>query len=642
MRSEHVILEIQAYCDGELDGIRKFRVGRHLDTCESCRDEYVAIRSLNATLRLGDPVDTGAGVLSGRRNRQRLRWVVTAAMVAVIAAVTLMAPHRHHYSDQNAAIAAALDGIETWHFSGWKQIDGKHVPWDIWGRRSPYLFYEKIGDDITVSDGATTRRIMAAAPTLGRPAGMVISTSVDKPTDLTSALQLALRNSIEPSVQTMVNGWDWHRGGGMSATQPYRQSPTEISYARQESAGFYGVNNDKVYTISKRTWLPVRYEFNNKSGKGAWDTEYLTAHYDVDLPRDVLKPATPPGYSVTDFTGGKLKPLRRDTQTYDIGPFGVHAAVVAMDTGGTALVKITTLLDRIPMDRSATSTFTAQESDDTPPVGEAGNMRIPYTNATSMFLASYDFITPGDDLPSGKLPDRLQYVIPISISMSTRDSDAVDEAGRVVPRNGSTTLFQTSLTMTLPVGKSTIVKDIRPYLPADVLRPIESRSNLERSIYGARASDHYMSSRYEYQFYLRYRKEFGGFVVQPDGILDLEHSKKPLQFAVLERVLKKYAKGHEALHRAELMRSMYWQRRSLAAVDELPAKMRTDAAADDYRMLAFYAQKAGEKAALMDALRKQLTLFKHEYPSNSTLVRQVEYEMKTGILVDDPDYKGPS
>ena len=79
---------------------------------------------------------------------------------------------RRAAQNPGAAIAAALGRVNTWHFSGWKLIDGKQVPWEVWGRRAPWLYYERVGDTMTWSDGKQRLRVFAPNPALNRPSGL--------------------------------------------------------------------------------------------------------------------------------------------------------------------------------------------------------------------------------------------------------------------------------------------------------------------------------------------------------------------------------------------------------------------------------------------------------------------------------------
>ncbi len=41
--------------------------------------------------------------------------------------------------------------INSWHFTGWRLVRGKQIPWDIWGQRAPIFRYERLGESIRVS-----------------------------------------------------------------------------------------------------------------------------------------------------------------------------------------------------------------------------------------------------------------------------------------------------------------------------------------------------------------------------------------------------------------------------------------------------------------------------------------------------------
>jgi hypothetical protein len=52
--------------------------------------------------------------------------------------------------------------VNTWHLTGWKLQAGKKVRWEVWGRRAPFFYLERIGEHITIDDGKTQTRILPA------------------------------------------------------------------------------------------------------------------------------------------------------------------------------------------------------------------------------------------------------------------------------------------------------------------------------------------------------------------------------------------------------------------------------------------------------------------------------------------------
>ena len=142
-----------------------------------------------------------------------------------------------------------------------------------------------------------------------------------------------------------------------------------------------GVNANKLYTISKRDWLPTIYQLHFDSRTFARDTEYLGVRYDVDLPDTILSPPSADGYSRVDFT-----PLAQGT-----GGFRVSAEPAGLDTAGNVVIVARGWLgaDRL----TPGSTFSLKvEPYNGRFSGERGGRTIKYLYATNSSLP------PGQDI----------------------------------------------------------------------------------------------------------------------------------------------------------------------------------------------------------------------------------------------------
>jgi hypothetical protein len=256
---------------------------------------------------------------------------------------------------------------------------------------------------------------------------------------------------------------------------------------------------------------------------------------------------------------------------------------------------------------------------------------------TPLFLAPLDEIA-----AAAQLPRQLRLDPTLSIAIVTRGTDDLDDSGSSHPRSSNDTIIQTGLPMTVAVGKLGMVQDMRTSMPG-YWRNYIGLNGLNELIYQTRADWHYMPGAAQCLFMLRHGKELAGIPITPGGDIDLQAlGKRPLDVALLNRVWKKHAKELQQLRKSEIMRAVYWEQRCLDAVDDLPPARRLDASANDYRMMAFYYKAAGDAPAMRRALKAQLAIFRRIYPMKSTLVRQVEYEIKTGRLASKSDYRGPS
>lgn len=652
MNCENLKPEIQSLIDGELYGRRKDVVRRHIEACDECRNEFAALRRLSAEIRDADYLTDVAQVPSEKRLiRKMIRLAVAVGVVAMLSVLVLNLPHNKTVNP-GAAVAAALNGVQTWHLSGWKQINNQHVPWDIWGRRYPYLRYEKLGQDVTIDDGTTKRLILAPDIALGRPTGLIIETSDQSSTDTQTKIQQAFMGLMEPDVDTMIDGWDWLNGGGMFARKPFKQSKDELAFRREWSTGMGAINDYHVYTISKHSWLPIRYEFDNRSDKGEWDTELLTAHYGVDLPDDVVHStvAAPAGYSTIDFTGSRAALIKKNNHTYVVGPFQISGNATAMDAKGNVIVQFSTLLAGKPLEDRASSIFTASIGFNDEPYlhGDIGKHQERYLYLDRLYPPDVNGVTPMvltplDELTAQpQLPQRIVVDPTVTITITCRSSDALDASGRSYPQNAGAMIVETHIPMSVDVSRTNMVKDITVGFPADWKESAE-HDGLNQMIYQERATWHYMPTATDVVFTNRYRDELRDFPITANGGIDLQATgNKPINLTLLTAVWKKYSKERAEIRKSEMQRAVYWEQRRLDEVDRLAPSDRLDVTADCYRMMAFYYRDAGEKQAMNKVLNEQLAIIERTEPSKSLDARQIQYEIKTGKLPSDPDFAGPS
>jgi hypothetical protein len=64
-QENHVLEWLEAYLDGELKGGRLHQVEAHLQVCEDCRAELLALRQLSALLQAAAPVSSLVGAICG-------------------------------------------------------------------------------------------------------------------------------------------------------------------------------------------------------------------------------------------------------------------------------------------------------------------------------------------------------------------------------------------------------------------------------------------------------------------------------------------------------------------------------------------------------------------------------------------------
>lgn len=630
MHCDTVRAALLDFSNGESGPLRAWVLRRHLAACAGCAEELDSLQQFQAALRRADLVPPEAAPLLLTR-RMPLRRVFAAATVALLVGTLLLVPvlHQSRRAAQNpgAAIAAALGRVNTWHFSGWKLIDGQKVPWDVWGRRTPWLYYERVGDMTTWTDGKERVRVFAPNAALNRPHGLIIKTSADQ-----SYFDLGFLE--DPAYQSLVNSQQARNDFGNGATKLYQQTLTVARFRRQNFTGMGGVNENKLYTISKRDWLPMTYQLHFDNRKFARDSEYLGVRYDVDLSDAVVKPPSPTGgYSVVDFT---MSAKQADGFRVDVEPEG-------MDKEGNVVIVARGWLGGNRLTPGSTFSLNVQPYNGTA-FGERRGQKINYLYATNFSLP------PGSDIylpyvplePSqvaGSLPDTFSLTMTASPQILVRSSDQLDVNGGTHPITRTESLINKQFRWRLPLPKP--LPNLMAAMPGRAGRLFASERDLydQRRIYYT-LSDDFQSTFYEKVLPKAVQRKF----LDPDGFLNYYRVNGTLPPRQLVALQSKHATEYKRLEQGFRRRAVYWQKRKIAALaqmrDAFPGE-RNLRRLDDTLLLAKLYQEAGDTAGMKRTLR-QLIVESENKPSVGVLHRQAQYMLRTGQYPTDVGYKGPS
>jgi len=246
------------------------------------------------------------------------RRLAAGLVAALLGALALIAGPRLFVRPTNAAeVLSAVRKTHTWHLAGWQNKMGKQIPWEIWGRRSPYFYREQIGDEILQDDG--THRIHVIPPQRMHSRGIV------------------LRMPSRPLAPTTDGGnpLDTHAafldGIGLG-TETYLSELTEVSRTISriilkaptvESGDFtqYG-----LFTVDAHTHLPLQFELRKTIIREFVDHRChpirdpephieatLRAEYDSPLPPEVADAVPQPeGYLIADAADSPTLPAVPD------------------------------------------------------------------------------------------------------------------------------------------------------------------------------------------------------------------------------------------------------------------------------------------------------------------------------------------
>jgi hypothetical protein len=260
---------------------------------------------------------------SAARPRRRLprRLAGAAAAAAVLLAGTAVFLAKGSRQEAMAArIGAAVQRANTWHLQGWREDGGKRIPWEVWGRRRPFFYYEQTGEKLLVDNG---RERLETFP------GMA------------GASTLAVRMPSRPTPEDnrwaqFTMGTDWRDG----RREPWQVTPSEVVF-QSTDAGMQGPGSvaHDYFFVDRRTWLPQRWEYRYARGDRETLVKTLRAQYDVPIPPAVATLRLPPAVRVID---AKLAPSGVPKDVYSCSGDGITARLVPakVDRDGNILLRL--------------------------------------------------------------------------------------------------------------------------------------------------------------------------------------------------------------------------------------------------------------------------------------------------------------
>ncbi len=619
MRCDTTRAALLDYLNGELGSLSAWAVRRHLIACASCRAELAALQGFTQTLRRADLVPPEPAAAVPRPHQTLRRRVLATAAALLVAGVLLLLPalHQSHQAAQNpgAAIAAALGRVNTWHFSGWKLIDGKEVPWEVWGRRTPSLYYERVGEAVSWSDGKQFVRVFPPNAALNRPHGLIIKTAPDQ-TPGEGFL-------YDPAYQTLVNPHPARTNFGDGYTTLYAQTPAEARFRDQYSAGVSeGVNANKLYLISKHDWLPTTYQLHYDSKTFERDTEFLTVRYGAALPNAVLAPPTVGSYSVVDLSSAASLP----------DGFRVTAKPVAIDKAGNLVISARGWLGGNPLTPGSLFSLDVQPHSGIFTATRRSQL-IKYLYATNFApIPGGEILMPFTPLEPSEvatgLPDTFSLSMQATPQLLVRGSDRVDSDGTLRPSTHAENLLAKQFTWRLSLPK--------PVATLPVKFPSSINVAEVRRIY------YYMGYDYTYTALKQLAPQLARTgVITKDGFWTTDG----LASKAVEALQKRHPAVFLAAKHKFRARAAYWQAQKLAlmsqgeALDWQRGNLRVHYAYD-LQLLALCYQMAGATAKRNHTLRRLLVYLQGD-ASFGVLRRQAVYSLHTGSFPGDPGYKGP-
>jgi hypothetical protein len=249
---------------------------------------------------------------------RRIR-IAAVATVALCGAMLIL-PRLQPAVSAAEKVRQSLAHINTWHLRGWKLLDGKQVAWEVWGRDKPFFYREQLGDETVVDDGRLRTRVLEPAPELGRDNGVIVQTPSQRGLGVVGDGFTSAFKVIYP---------------GRSIA---RETASEMVFEMGNDLDQQGKHD--LYTVSKRTWLPMRYDVRTQKGPASETVEHLDAEYDEPLAESLRHVERPAGYLVADSSvTPERTQLPGDNVAHD-GSLTVQFTPLAMDEQGRILARV--------------------------------------------------------------------------------------------------------------------------------------------------------------------------------------------------------------------------------------------------------------------------------------------------------------
>jgi hypothetical protein len=349
MRCNRTLFELKAYTDGELAAPVRWRVRRHLAHCPDCAAQYVDLQRVHTLLLTADvvpqpipaaPTHFALPPIQKGSTHMMLRLLWGAAVTAGLALALLALPISHHNRSMAAEVRRALEEVNTWHLRGWKLQNGKPIPWEVWGRRTPFFYREQVGQDVVVDNGK--QRVSLFAP-------------LKSPGNRNATPGILLKTPSMPQSENVR--WSYERISLLwrGDVKPWAQTDEGPIFKFEESGVFYGgefdSGTDLLFTVDRNTWLPIRYEARLGKGDRNHTIATLTADYNTAIPVDLARlPASVPGYQVYDTTQSVSAPPHDNAVTQQ--GITVQATPLLLDTQGNILLRVKVWMGNLLVDRS--------------------------------------------------------------------------------------------------------------------------------------------------------------------------------------------------------------------------------------------------------------------------------------------------
>lgn len=389
-----------------------------------------------------------------RVRRRYLGYGIAAVASAAVGTALLIGPGPFLRAGFAADMDQAIRETTTWHLSGWRLKNGQKVKWEVWGRRSPFLYQEQVGDEILRDNGTRRLHILPPDPANGRNKGVAIYLpaqpleTASKKSSGSHAGGAATSSATDIPTRFLVGiGGD---SRSLSVREQRAQTVTLSGYREYYSRS--RMRETTTLLADATTHLPRKYQVQRetlapKPLPPTTEAE-LNAAYDVPLPPEVadVDQGVPAGYTVLDLTAPNPENTALENTATRRG-LTVQARVVGQNSSGTVHVKLHALVGGLPFrqrdiplalmpDRGAGVERAKDDLGNTYVVIAGPPRGIIDTESPDVWLSPVTPLKPG-----GKRPRRLEMTIPIRLEHYERMGDS----GRFIPLFEEEFAFDTAL-----------------------------------------------------------------------------------------------------------------------------------------------------------------------------------------------------
>jgi hypothetical protein len=340
MRCRSALILITKQLREPLNPAQTLELDRHLERCAACRAERAAVTEITARLAQARPTAAAVPIRVPELNRlverpafdrlgankMTLRLVTGLTATAILSIGLLTLPSRR--TPSMAAVRARLQQVHTWHLHGWKLVNGKQIPWEVWGRTRPFFYREQLGNEVTYDDGVQRLYLLPADPAAMQEKGMLFRTPSQP--DRTDNALIGFTSSFK----------DWPKERG-----PVRQVADSVVFSEQDPNTASVDHRTNEYTVSKSTWLPTSFDQYLATPQQKVLTEHLDVEYDAAELTEVTVPPQP-GNSISMDAAQALDPEMPTENVESANGVTAQLTPLAMDRSGVVLARVRAWMGR--------------------------------------------------------------------------------------------------------------------------------------------------------------------------------------------------------------------------------------------------------------------------------------------------------